>query len=130
MPIIEIYVTLLLVNSLSREDFLSRLAGLLRTVAEWGMKSLLGSGALIKNAIGTAELIFLILLCLVPVLKLGIISFLYQGAAVVQPAADKRIVACISAVGNGTRLVLYTVILFLVTVALVCAASNANYYAG
>ncbi len=127
-------MTLLLVNSLSREDFLSRLAGLLRTVAEWGMKSLLGSGALIKNAIGTAELIFLILLCLVQVLKLGIISFLYQGAAVVQPAADKRIVACISAVGNGTRLllkmVLYTVILFLVTVALVCAASNANYYAG
>ncbi len=182
VPIIEIYVTLLLVNSLSREDFLSRLAGLLRTVAEWGMKSLLGlilglnlvqglvlplvdsvksaalrkavsaipwvgngaeavgqvllgSGALIKNAIGTAALIFLILLCLVPLLKLGIISFLYQGAAaVVQPAADKRIVACISAVGNGTRLllklVLYTVILFLVTVAIVCAASNANYYAG
>ena len=96
---------------------------------------LLGSGALIKNAIGTAALIFLILLCLVPLLKLGIISFLYQGAAaVVQPAADKRIVACISAVGNGTRLllklVLYTVILFLVTVAIVCAASNANYYAG
>ncbi len=182
VPAIEIYVTLLLVNSLSREDFLSRLAGLLRTAAEWGMKSLLGlilglnlvqglvlplvdsvksaalrkavsaipwvgngadavgqvllgSGALIKNAIGTAALIFLILLCMVPVLKLALISLLYQGAAaVVQPAADRRIVACISAVGSGTRLllklVLYTLVLFLVTVALVCAASNASYYAG
>lgn len=182
VPLIEIYVTLLLVNSLSREDFLSKLSELLRSAAEWGMKSLLGlilglnlvqglvlplvdsvksaalrkavsaipwvgsgaeavgqvilgSGALIQNAIGTAALIFLILLCLVPIIKLGIISLLYQGAAaVVQPAADKRIVACISAVGSGTKLllklVLYTLILFLVTVAIICAASNASYYAG
>ena len=83
----------------------------------------------------TAALIFLILLCLVPILKLGIVAIMYQGAAaVVQPAADKRIVACISAVASGTKLllklVLYTLILFVVTVAIVCAASNANYYAG
>ena len=96
---------------------------------------LLGSGALIKNGIGTVALIFLLLLCLVPILKLGIVAIMYQGAAaVVQPAADKRIVACISAVASGTKLllklVLYTLILFVVTVAIVCAASNANYYAG
>lgn len=182
IPIIEIYVTLLLVNSLSREDFLSKLTDLMKVVVEWGMKSLLGlilglnlvqglvlplvdsvkssavrkavsaipwigngaeavgqvllgSGALIKNGIGTAALIFLLLLCLVPILKLGIVAIMYQGAAaVVQPAADKRIVACISAVASGTKLllklVLYTLILFVVTVAIVCAASNANYYAG
>ncbi|WP_434309288.1 stage III sporulation protein AE [Hominifimenecus sp. rT4P-3] len=182
VPIIEIYVTLLLVNSLSREDFLSKLTDLMKVVVDWGTKSLLGliiglnlvqglvlplvdsvkssavrkavsaipwigngadavgqvllgSGALIKNGIGTAALIFLVILCLMPLLKLGVITLMYQGAAaIVQPAADKRIVACISAVASGTKmllkLVLYTLILFMVTVAIVCAASNANYYAG
>lgn len=41
LPGINIYVLLLLVNLLSKEDFLSRLAGLLRQVLAWSMKSLL-----------------------------------------------------------------------------------------
>lgn len=182
LPMIEVYVTLLLVNSLSKEDYLSRLAELLKSILNWLLKTLLGvvvglnlvqglvlpmvdsvksatvrkaisaipwigkggdavasvllgSGALIKNGIGMAALVFLVLLCLVPLIKLSIISVLYQGsAAAIQPVSDPRIVACISSVYEGTKLVLklvlYTLILFVVSVAIICAASNSNYYAG
>jgi len=182
LPMIDVYVTLLLVNSLSKEDYLSRLAELLKSILNWLLKTLLGvvvglnlvqglvlpmvdsvksatvrkaisaipwigkggdavasvllgSGALIKNGIGMAALVFLVLLCLVPLIKLSIISVLYQGsAAAIQPVSDPRIVACISSVYEGTKLVLklvlYTLILFVVSVAIICAASNSNYYAG
>lgn len=182
MPLILVYVSLLLVNSLFHEDFLSRLADLLHTLVTWSLKTLLGlvlglnliqglvlplvdsvksstlrravgaipwlgnggeavaqvllgSGAMIKNAIGMAAVLVLVILCLIPVVKLGLVTFLYQGAAaVLQPVADERIAEAVQAVSEGTKLVLqlvlYTLILFIVTLAIICAASNANYYAG
>ena len=42
LPLIQVYVCLQLVNSLSREDFLSKAAELLETILEWSMRTLLG----------------------------------------------------------------------------------------
>ena len=175
LPMIHIYVILVLVNNLSKEDFLSRLASLIRSVVEWILKSLLalvigfsviqsliapavdafrvsvlnktagiipgvggtinavteviiGSSVLIKNSIGVAAMIILLLICLVPVLKLAIYTFLYKlVAAVVQPVSDKRMLGCISCVGEGAKLSMKAIftaaVLFMVTIAVVSASS-------
>ena len=89
----------------------------------------LGSGALLRNAIGTAAMLTLVLLCILPLIQLGLIGLLYQGAvAVVEPMAEKRLLSCIGAMSAGCqvlgKLVLYTLILFLISLAIVCSASQ------
>lgn len=97
-------------------------------------KIILGSGVLIKNTMGAAAVIILVLVSLVPVLKLLVLLFLYRGvAAVMQPVCDKRLVACISSVADGQKLLLGLVVssllLFVVTIALICAGTNVSYLA-
>lgn len=41
LPFVYVYVVLVLVNNLSREDFLSKLAQLIKTAVSWSMKTLL-----------------------------------------------------------------------------------------
>lgn len=96
---------------------------------------LLGSGVLIKNTIGAAGILVLLLLTAVPLLKLVILMVLYQCvAALLQPVCDKRIVSCVSDMAKGHRLLLSitasAVLLFVITIALVCASTNVTYYTG
>lgn len=97
-------------------------------------KLVLGSGVLIKNTMGAAAVIILVLVTLVPVLKLLVLLLLYRGvAAVMQPVCDKRLVACISSVADGQKLLLGLVVssllLFVITIALICAGTNVAYLA-
>lgn len=97
-------------------------------------KLLLGSGVLIKNTMGAAAVLILVLVSLVPVLKLAVLLFLYRAvAAVMQPVCDKRLVACISDVADGQKLllslVISTLLLFVITIALICAGTNVSYLA-
>ena len=90
---------------------------------------LLGTAVLIKNGIGMAGAVILILICSVPVIQMAAMTFLYKfAAAMVQPVSDKRITGCIRSVSEGYRLmlkVLYTtLILFLITIAVVAASTN------
>lgn len=180
IPAINIYVVLLLINNVSKEDFLSKLAELLKTIIEWSLKTLfaivlgvnviqsmclpivdslkttalkkvvsmipgigsgtnaitqviIGSGALIKNGIGAAALVFIVLICLVPVIKVFVFSLMYQGtAAIIQPVSDKRIIQCINSVFDGSKLLLRVVImsalLFIITIAIICLSTNVAYY--
>lgn len=87
----------------------------------------LGSAVLIKNCLGAAAVIILLLLGLSPVLQLGISSLCYQfTAALVQPVADKRMVACIHIMGESIgfllRLLITVEILFLLTVAILAGS--------
>lgn len=96
---------------------------------------LLGSGVLIKNSIGAGAAIVLFFLAAVPLLKLLFLCVLYQGAAaLLQPVCDKRLISCISAVGEGCRLLFsaaaFTVLFFLLSIAIVCMASNTLYFSG
>lgn len=95
----------------------------------------MGSGVLIKNTIGAAGVVVLAVLVLVPMLKLVVLMVLYQVvAAVLQPVCDKRIVSCISEMAEGHKLLLgiasAAILLFVITIAVVCASSNVTYYAG
>ena len=95
----------------------------------------LGSGVLIKNTIGAGAVIVLLIICLIPLVKLAVLLLFYQGAAaLLEPVCDKRMVSCISSVGTGCGLLLRmsvsALILFSVSLAVVCMASNVTYYAG
>lgn len=86
----------------------------------------MGSGVLIKNSIGAAGVVVLLIMMLIPVLKLVVMMLMYQGvAAILQPVCDKRIVSCISKTAQGHKMLLNIVLssafLFIITIAVVCS---------
>ncbi len=95
----------------------------------------LGSGVVIKNTIGAAGIVILLVIIAIPLIKLVVLMLLYQCvAALLQPVCDKRIVSCISDIAKGHKMLLSIaasgVLLFVITIALVCASTNVTYYSG
>lgn len=176
IPMINIYLIIMLANNLSKEDMLSRLAGLFETLIKWLLKSLLaavlgfqaiqglivpiadqvkrsallkgataipgigntiggvaetilGAGVLLKNAIGVAGLIVILIICAVPILKLVILTLIFKGgSAALQPISDKRIIECISASARSAELLLHSVfvgaVLFLLSITIVAVSTG------
>lgn len=96
------------------------------------MDTVLGSAVIIKNAVGVTAVVLIVLIALVPVVKLSIIMFMYHfAAALTGPLSDKGLSSCIAGMGEGTRLLLRTlatsVLLFLVTVAIMAMSTNRGY---
>ena len=179
LTLIHMYVLISLVNQLSKEDSLSKCADLMKTIAEWSLKTVLGvilglnfiqslimpafdslkngwaarvtsavpgvgdamgaamqtvigSAVLIKNGVGTAGLIVLAVLFLIPTVKLAAIVLMYQVTqAIVQPVADKRMLACLHSVAEGVLLLLKVqgtvFILYFLSMAMMTAASGAVF---
>lgn len=79
---------------------------------------LLGAGIVMKSCVGTAGLVVLVLISLVPLLKALCLAFFYKlAAAVTEPVSDKRISGCLKGLANGgmlyVKLLGYSVLLFL-----------------
>lgn len=179
LALIHLYVLISLVNQLSKEDMLSKCADLVKTIAGWSLKTVLGivlglhfiqslilpafdtikngwamrvtsavpgvgdamgtamqtvigSAVLIKNGVGSAGLVILALLFLVPAMKLAVIVLIYMLAqAIVQPVADKRMLECLHCVSEGVLLLLKTegtvFILFFLSMAIMTAASGSVF---
>lgn len=92
---------------------------------------LLGSGTLIKNAIGMASMVAIVAVCFTPVIKAVIISIGYKAAgAILEPVSDKRIVGAVNGLYESTvllaKILLYAVVFFLLTLAIICNATNHN----
>ena len=92
---------------------------------------MVGSGIIIKNGIGLAAIIVLLALCAGPLIKVWVMTFLYKIVeAVIQPVADKRIIGSIGGAGEGGRplgkVVTTTTVMFLVTIAMITAATTFN----
>jgi len=97
-------------------------------------KVLVGSGVLIKNTIGVAAMVILMVLVAMPVVKLLILFVMYQCvAAVMEPVCDKRLVNCVMAAAKGQKMMVQVVVaaalILVITVAVVCAGTNVTYYA-
>lgn len=93
---------------------------------------LLGSGIMIKNCVGAAALVILVLIGMIPMLKILALAFFYKLAAVaVEPVADKRISGCLKGMADGgvlyLKLSIYCLVLFFLTIALTTAASSFIY---
>ena len=94
----------------------------------------LGAGVLIKNSVGMAAVIVLAVMAAVPVVKLVVLAALYQfAAAVMEPVCDKRVLACVAAASRChrelLRIVVTALLIFVVTIAIACAGTNAAYLA-
>lgn len=90
---------------------------------------LLGSGIVIKNCVGVAALVVLLLIGLLPVLKIFCMAFFYKiSAALTEPVTDKRISGCLKGMAEGgilyLKLLIYCLALFLLTIALTTAVSS------
>ena len=91
--------------------------------------TIVGSGILIKSAIGVGGIIAIALICLLPLLKLGLFTFTYRVvAAFSQPVADRRMVAVFQGSADSGKLLFQLVfmvaVLFLLTLTIIIAATN------
>lgn len=176
IPLLHIYMVVKILDHISSESYLSKLAEVIELGISWISKTLmaaviglnfiqgliapavdslrrgilgkgvealpvigdaiggtaevvLGTAVLMKNGIGVAGAIICMAICVVPILQIFGITFLYKlAAAFIQPVSDPRIVGCVSAVGDGSRLLLKLVcmtgLLFLITIAIVAATTS------
>ncbi|MDE7313026.1 MAG: stage III sporulation protein AE [Eubacterium sp.] len=113
----------------------STVAGAVRAIPGAGQimnsmtEILAGSAMLIKNSVGAAALVVLILISFLPLVKTAVFMVLYRAlAAFMEPVADKRFCAAVSALGQAAalylKLMFYAVMLFFLTTAIVCAATT------
>lgn len=96
---------------------------------------IIGSGVLIKNAVGVGGILVLALAVSVPVLKMTVFILLYKViAAMLQPIADARMIRGINSISQGGQLlissVLAVIVLFMVSIAIIAVSTNVTYYAG
>ena len=99
------------------------IGGSLDTVGQ----TVIGAGTIIKNGIGTAAIIVIIIICSIPILKLVVFSGMLKiTAAAVEPVADKMIVKAVSTIADAIGLMALIVItaagLFILITAVICMA--------
>ena len=171
LPVLNLYMMLVFVNHLTKEEYLSQMTELTGKGVGWLLKTLLaavvgfnaiqgmitpaldalkntaftralrvlpgignvaggvtdlllGSAVLLKNGVGAAAVLVLALICLGPLVKLGVLFLLLKGtAALIQPVCDKRFVGCVAGAGEGVRLLFQAVftvtVLFVLTIVVV-----------
>lgn len=98
---------------------------LLGTVTE----GVFGAGILLKNAIGVAGVIVILVICALPIIKLAVTTLIYRvSSAAVQPISDKRMINCVTASADAAALLLQTLlvgaVLFLLTITIVAATTT------
>lgn len=171
LPMIEVYLLLAMMNSVEKEEFITKLVELLQSAIQWLLKTFLavvcgfqfiqgmitpmvdsfkntafsktvsaipgfgntagavgdmfvGSALLVKNGIGVAAMVILIIICVAPLIKLGVCTFLYKMiAAFIQPVSDKRMTACVDSASKASSLLLrtciITVVMFMLSIGIV-----------
>jgi stage III sporulation protein AE len=66
------------------------------------LEAVLGSALLIKNAVGLAGVVIIILITVLPLVKIFAIAFVYRLAgALVQPIGDGQMANCLTSLGNN-----------------------------
>ncbi len=92
-------------------------------------QTVISSAIVVKNSIGAAGMIFLVLLSVSPVLELLAITAMYKiTGAMIGVLSEKRLSVCISNMGEGIKLIMKTVVtamvLFMISIALLAAFTN------
>lgn len=111
------------------QKFVSAIPGV-GNVADGAVELVLGSALVMKNSIGVVLLILMLILCAMPLFKIGVIAGILKcSAAFMGVVSDKRITACANRTGDAGLLLFRTVgtalLLFLISVAVVTASGKA-----
>ena len=90
---------------------------------------LAGSAILVKNSVGTAGMVFLLVISFLPILKIFLFMWLYKAcAAIVEPITDKRICGAVASLGQSAglylKLMFYAMGLFFLTLAILCTMTS------
>ena len=91
----------------------------------------LGTAVLIRNCLGVTGILILLILGLPPVIRLALSALIYKlFAALLQPVSDRRMIGCLSAMGEGCRLLLKVLVtvelLFLITIAILSVSFRSH----
>lgn len=94
---------------------------------------LIGTGMVIKNSVGVAAMLILVIIVAIPLVKIFVMSFLYKlASAILEPVTDKRLAGSVNGVFKGSvlagKLMLTSLFLFFVTIAMITASTS--YVAG
>lgn len=93
--------------------------------------SVLGCGVILKNALGVIGGIVIIGICIMPVMKLGVLTIIYNlAAAIIEPVSDDKIVKLLEEMG-GTFKLLFAIlctlsVMLIIGVTLVVKISNSG----
>ena len=106
----------------------SMIPGIGNTISSVG-EIFLSSGMVIKNGVGIAGIIILVLICALPVIKILVITLCYKvAAAFCEPVSDKRISGCMNGIYRGSvlvmKLLLLVMLLFFITIAMVVVSTS------
>lgn len=90
---------------------------------------MLGSGALLKNGIGTAAALIIVAVCLIPAAEVGCyVVFYHVLAAVAEPISDEKLTGAIEDMAEGigllARLLLTVGTMFVLTIAIICVTTG------
>ncbi|WP_414631748.1 stage III sporulation protein AE, partial [Aneurinibacillus sp. UBA3580] len=93
--------------------------------------TVVGASLLVKNAVGMAGVLILLLLVAFPALKILILAFLYNlSSAVMQPLGNSPILSCLSIIGKNLLYIfgaLATVsLMFFLAITIVISAANVS----
>ncbi|MBU3226980.1 stage III sporulation protein AE [Clostridium algidicarnis] len=89
-----------------------------------------GYSLLLKNAVSVLGLVIIIFIIITPILKLFIMAMLYKiTAAFIEPISDKRIIECVSSIGDSIILIMSCVIcisvMFFIMIAIIASSGKA-----
>lgn len=92
-------------------------------------ETVIGAAFLLKNAIGVAGLVVILIICAVPFIKLAMVTVVFKvGSAALQPISDKRFTECINASAKSSALLLQTVftgaVLFFLAITIVAVTTG------
>lgn len=84
-----------------------------------------------KNAVGIVGVVIIIGICVVPIIKLAVLMFIYYlGSAVCQPIADDRIIKLLDQMGDTFKILLAILcsvsVMFVIATTLVVKISNSG----
>jgi stage III sporulation protein AE len=101
-------------------------------LADGSIQVMMGMGVLLKNTMGILFIVLLLFICAMPILKVFFFMFVVKGCAgIMGLSADKRIINCTNAFGDGIMLLLQTMItavmFFLILILLVTFSTNRGY---
>ena len=101
-------------------------------LADGSIQVMMGMGVLLKNTMGILFIVLLLFICAMPILKVFFFMFVLKGCAgIMGLSADKRIINCTNAFGDGIMLLLQTMItavmFFLILILLVTFSTNRGY---
>lgn len=110
---------------------LSAIPGVGNTFGATG-ELLLGCGILIKNSVGTAALVLLVVICVSYAFRIACFHVMYRfTGAMLQPFCDRRLGECVHGVGKACGLYLKIVVdlmlLFFITISMISASTSFIY---